>query len=399
MAKDKNSNSKSDCIVIGTGGVGSAALYHLARRGVRVLGLDRFPAGHDRGSSHGESRIIRLSYSEHPDYVPLLFRAYELWEELGRESGKLLYTETGFLMAGRPESGVVSGVLESARIHDLEVEELSPAEVTRRFPGVQLASDMDAVLDARAGFLRVEDCVVAHIEAARKHGAELRTGETVLDWEVADDGSRVVVRTDQGEYESERLVITAGPWAGDLLAELGVPLQVVRKALFWYRTREPVYRADRGHPCYLVDTGFGRFYGVPEIHDGEIKVAEHSGGQAVDDPLTVKRDMLDEDRLRIEGFLAECMPAVEPECTRHVVCMYTRTPDEHFVVGCHPRHSSVAFAAGLSGHGFKFTGVLGEVLADLVTRGTTDLPIEFLGFDRFLGGDSSVAGPLADRSG
>ena len=373
--------------MIGTGGVGSAALYHLARRGVRVLGLDRFPAGHDRGSSHGESRIIRLSYSEHPDYVPLLRRAYELWEELSRETGQALYTETGLLLAGSPSCATITGVLESARVHSLEVEELSVENVAQRYPGLRLDAGMQAVLDARAGFLRVEDCVVAHIEKAIEQGAELRTGETVLDWS-ASDGAPVTVRTDQGEYRAERVVLTAGPWTADLLTDVGVSLEVVRKPLFWYRTRESVYRADRGFPNYLVDTGDGVFYGVPEIEDGEIKVAEHSGGQPVDDPLDVDRSLLDEDRLRVEAYLARYMPAVELECTRHAVCMYTRTPDEHFLVGLHPQNSAVAVAGGLSGHGFKFSGVLGEVLADLVTRGTTALPIDFLGFDRFQTGRS-----------
>ena len=370
-----------DCIILGTGGVGSAALYHLSRRGARALGIDRFAPGHDRGSSHGETRIIRLAYFEHADYVPLLRRAYELWGELEERRGQKLYHETGLLEVGPSEGTVVPGVLASARRHSLEVELLDPREAERRFPGFRIPEGMAAVFERRAGYLRVEDCVRAHAEEAVRLGARLVTGETVLRWRV--DGAGVAVETDRGTHRAARLIVTAGAWAGGLLADLGVRLEVRRKTLLWYRTASAQHREESGGPGFFYETPTGLFYGFPEIGDGEIKVAEHSGGESVADPLTVDRSLRPSDRLPVEEFLRRYLPGVRADdCVRHAICLYTMSRDEHFVVDRHPDHPQVSFAAGLSGHGFKFTSVLGEVLAGLALDGRTGLPIGFLSCDR-----------------
>ena len=372
-----------DCIVLGTGGAGSAALYHLSRRGAKVMGLDRFPPGHDRGSSHGETRLIRQAYFEHPDYVPLLLRAYELWKELSELSERDLYHETGLLEVGPPEGILVRGVLSSAKAHGLEVEQLSPAEAESRFKGFRVPASMASLHERRAGYLRVEECVVAHVEEAQQLGATVRTGETVMDWSIDGTGARV--RTDQGSYLAARLVITAGPWAGDLLKDLGLPLQVRRKPVFWYKARGIECREAAGCPAFLFETSAGFFYGFPETKEGAgLKVAEHTGGEVVSDPLHIDRSLRPEDRGPVERFLDQYLLSVTRECLKHSVCMYTMTPDEHFAIGLHPGHSQVAFAAGLSGHGFKFTGVLGEALADLALEGKTSLPIGFLSPRRLL---------------
>ena len=369
-----------DVIVAGTGGVGSAALFHLARRGVKVLGLDRFPPGHDRGSSHGHTRLIRQAYFEHADYVPLVLRSYELWAELEALRGQKLYHEVGLLEVGPADGEVVPGVLRAAEQHGLEVEQLTGEQVERRFPGFRAPTPLVGVFERRAGYLHVEECVVAHVEAALALGAELRTGEEVRAWEPDDDGVRVA--TDRESYLADRLVIAAGPWAGQLLAELGIPLVVRRKPQFWFRPRDKAYRVERGCPGFLFETPAGFYYGFPQLDDGGVKAAEHSGGAVVADPLTVNRDLDPADVSLVRAFLSAHLPGVSHELLHHAVCMYTLTPDQHFVVDVHPQHRQVAFVAGLSGHGFKFTPVLGEALADLALNGRTSLPIGFLSATR-----------------
>ena len=370
-----------DAIVAGVGGVGSAALFHLAARGARVLGLDRFPIAHDRGSSHGQTRLIRQAYFEHPHYVPLLRRAYTLWNELEGRTGEKLYHESGLLQLGSPQGEVLSGVRASALAHDLPIEELSAGEVANRYPGFSVPEGFEAIFERRAGYLMVEQCVAAHAAEAVKLGAVLQTGETILAWRpegAGAAGTGVFVETDRGQYAADRLILTAGPWAGDLLSGLGIPLEVRRKPLFWFQTRDATYDAARGCPGFVYDLPHGFFYGMPRIDGLGIKVAEHTGGRVVADPLAVDRTLDVTEESRVADFVSKHLPAATGECTEHVVCMYTMTRDSHFIVDRHPEFSQVAFAAGLSGHGFKFAGVLGEALAQLALDGASSLPIAFL---------------------
>lgn len=379
-----------DFIVIGTGGVGSAALYHLASRGAKVLGLDRFAPGHDLGSSHGQTRIIRQAYYEHPDYVPLLFRAYELWDDLGRRVGRQLRHEIGLLQAGPAESAVLAGVRRSAKQHGLAIGEFGSGELKREFRQFRFPDDWRGVFERKAGYLDVEACVVAHVEQARCSGAELRIGATVAGWETVGDGIDVV--TDDGPIRTRGLVVAAGPWAAQLLGSLNVPLEVRRKPQYWYPSAMG-FRANENCPAFLFDTPEGVFYGLPEIEPAApddrgrgpfgIKVAEHTGGQILADPLAVDRNLDPADEARVERFLADYLPSVRRELRHQSVCMYTMSPDEHFIVDSHPADPRIVFAAGLSGHGFKFTCVLGEALADLAMRGKTELPIGFLSLGRF----------------
>jgi sarcosine oxidase len=373
--------TNADILVIGTGGVGSAALHHLAGRGVRVLGIDRFPGGHDRGSSHGHSRIIRLAYFEHPDYVPLLRRAYDLWAELKRLQGESLLLRTGLLEAGPAKGPTIRGVLAAASQYRLAVEELAPDECRRRFPGFAVPEDATAVFEAQAGVLRVERCVLAHLDQARRSGATTVFGESVLGWTATPGG--VEVTTDRNVYRAGALVVTAGPWAGSLLGSIGVPLQVRRKHLHWYPGPTEEYAAERGCPAFLFETPAGDFYGIPAFDGYGLKAGEHSGGAVVADPLVDDRSVDLADRRRVESFLDAHLPHLSRPAADHRTCFYTMSPDTHFVIDRHPEHANVVFAAGLSGHGFKFTGVIGAALADLVTTGRTDLPIGFLGLGRF----------------
>lgn len=368
-----------DAIVLGTGAVGSAALFHLAPRG-RVLGLDRFAGAHDRGSSSGQSRMIREAYCEHPDYVPLVQRSFELWRQLEQRCGQRLYDEVGLIEVGPPDGLVVPGVHLAAQQHNLPVERLSEADVAERFPGFRLPPHTEAVFERRAGYLLAEPCVVAHQEEARRLGAELRT-EAVVDWSVTGDS--VTVRTEQGSYSAGRLIVAAGAWARDLLADLGVPLTVLKKPQNWFANQDDRYRADRGCPGFLFELPEAIFYGFPQIDERGVKIGEHTGGSVVADPLQVDRSLDVPQRQRIEQFLAQCLPHVTGPACDHSVCMYTMSPDGHFLVDRHPHHPPITFTAGLSGHGFKFAPVLGQALAELALDGKTELPIGFLGCERF----------------
>ncbi len=369
-----------DCIVVGVGGFGSAVLHHTAQRGVRVLGLERFDVPHERGSSHGETRMIRKAYFEHPDYVPLLLRAYDLWSELEATSGRRFYHDCGLLIAGPADGEAVPGAKLAAQQHGITIEELTRAETRRRFPGFDIRDEFEAVIEPDAGFLEVENCITSHVDQARAAGATVRTDETVLGWN--SDGQRVRVRTDHNEYEAARLIITAGAWAGDLLSDLGVSLRVTRKLLFWHEATTGDYDFADGGPAYYFELPTGAFYGFPSIDGKTVKIAQHTDGDDVADPLTVDRDMHSTDTAPVAAFLSECLPRVNPDPTRYAVCMYTLTPDSHFLVDRHPEYGNVSFGAGFSGHGFKFTSVIGEALADLALDGHTNLPIGFLSLDR-----------------
>ena len=355
-----------DLIVLGTGAVGGAALYHGTRRGLLTLGLDRFPPGHDRGSSHGESRLIRLSYFEHSDYVPMLRRSYELWNAL--DPG--LLRRSGILYVGARNGSTLSGVLTSAREHDLYIEEVDPSD----FPQFRVPAGHSALFEPDGGWLPVERCVETHIARAVEAGAEHRWGETVLGWEEMPAGIRL--HTSEGEYLAEKLIVAGGAWSSSLLPELQLPLSVERKHLHWFRCEDERYRTG-----FFFETADGEFYGFP-ARDGRLKVAEHTGGEPVPDPLGASRETDPEDLARVEGFVAGHLAGVAPERVAHSTCFYTRSPDRHFIVDRPAGTDRVAFAAGLSGHGFKFAPVLGELLVELVTDGTTTLDIGFLSSTR-----------------
>ena len=341
--------SHYDLIVLGTGGVGSAALYHAARRGLRCLGIDRFPPAHDRGSSHGESRLIRLSYFEHSNYVPMLKRSYELWDQLD----STLLRRSGVVYFGPAGSQIIAGVLASARQHDLDVDRVPD----NALPHFRPPDGFAALYEPGAGWLPVERCVQAHLDQAATAGAEHRWGESVTAWEATANG--VVVTTEGGSYRADALVVAGGAWSSLLLEKLELPLTVYRKHMHWFRCDDDRYKSG-----FFFDLPHGQFYGFPAM-GGRLKVAEHSGGEVVCDPLVASRAPDSVDSKRIEAFLHEHLPGVVGERLEHQTCFYTRTPDEHFIVDRYPGCNNVAFAAGLSGHGFKFAAVLGEILVDL----------------------------------
>jgi len=371
-----------DAIVLGVGGVGSAALYHLARRGVHVLGIDRFTPPHGLGSTHGHTRVIRQAYFEHPDYVPLLRESYREWRDLEARVDRRLFHQIGLVEIGPPNGVVVPGVMRAAEQHDLAVEPLAAADVAKRWPALRANEEMIGVFEPTAGYLLVEDCVQAHLDAARSAGAEMLFDIQVTDWTETRGEARV--RTAEGdEFFANRLVIAAGAWAGSLLANLGVSLEVRRKPLFWFGVDARMHEVTSGMPVFLYELSNGIFYGFPKIDTRGVKVAEHSGGRVISDPLTVDRGVDADEQRRLKVFVSNYLPGVSKEMTDHSVCLYTMSPDEHFILDRLAGNSNVCVAAGLSGHGFKFTPVLGRALAELTLDGGTDLPIDFLSLKRF----------------
>jgi monomeric sarcosine oxidase len=321
--------------------------------------------------------VIRQAYFEHSNYVPLLKESYRLWHELEKRTGRRLFHRIGLIEVGPEDGVVVPGVLQAAAEHGLEVEALTASNVESRWPGLRVGTGLVGVFEPSAGYLLVEDCVQAQLDAARIAGAELLMNTEVIDWSA--DESVVRVRLANGnELVAERLVVAAGAWSSRLLAELKLALEVRRKSLFWFQSDDERYEAGSGMPVFLYELPDGVFYGFPQIDERGVKCAEHSGGRIIQDPLMVDRAVDPAEQRRVGTFLREYLPGVSSSMTDHAVCMYTMSPDEHFIVDRHPQHSNVAFAAGLSGHGFKFVPVLGRVLADLALDGGTDLPVEFL---------------------
>lgn len=369
-----------DAAVIGVGGVGSAALFQLASRGLRVVGLEQFSIAHDRGSSHGQTRIIRMAYFEHSAYVPLLIRSYELWRELESRSRRQLLEATGLLEIGRPDGVILTGVERSACEHSLEIERMTARQSEQRFPMYHVPVGMEVIFEPTAGMLYVEDCVATYVRAAEEQEALVRANTRVE--RIEFDASPIVIHLADERISADRVVICGGAWVAQLL-DIRLPLEVARKHLHWYSTDEPDWRADRGCPTFFYELADGCFYGFPAVDAHGVKVAEHSGGEPLPSPDNVDRLPSAEDDQRVLCFLSRHLINLSPRRTRHETCLYTLTPDAHFIVDQHPMNPSVAFAAGLSGHGFKFTPVLGEILAELVVQGHTQQPIDFLSSDRF----------------
>lgn len=364
-----------DVIVLGTGGVGSAALYYAARAGARTIGIDRFIAPHNRGSSHGQTRIIRQAYFEHSNYVPLLLESYQLWNDIEQRVGKRLYWETGLLQVGPEDGVVVPGVLRSAQEHGLNVESLSAKEVETHWPHLRVPQGLAAVLEPKAGYLLVEDCVASFLSAAREAGAQIAAPCEVLSWE---PGAPIRLNTTEGTLTTNKLIVTAGAWAGSLLSDLNLRLHVLRKDVLWFNAQP----GTENLPCYLYELSNTVMYGFPAI-DNRIKIAEHSGGTLLTDPMRYDRNLDPHEAEQALKFLNECLPNAANGLAEHQTCLYTMSLDENFIIDRHPDHSSVFFAAGLSGHGFKFTPVLGKALADMALTGETGMPLEFLRLCRF----------------
>ena len=371
-----------DTIVVGIGGMGSATLHHLARRGQRVLGLERFDVPNEVGSSHGVTRIIRLAYSEHPSYVPLLARAYELWRELEVAAREQLLHITGSLDSSLPDERIFAGSLASCLEHDLAHEVLDSAELQRRFPAYILPAETMTVLQPEGGFLLPERCIVAHAWQALDAGAEMHGREQVLGWEPDGDGVRV--RSDRGEYEAERLVLAGGAWMDGLMGLDQALVAPRRQVLGWLQPLRPELFTPERFPVFNLGFGEEHYYGFPVFGIPGFKLGLFRRGEERTDPDFVDRALHADDEAILRTFAERYFPdGAGPTLTLRT-CLFEVTPDEHFIVGLHPDAPQVVCVGGGSGHGFKFCSVLGEIAADLAIDGDTRHDIDLLRLDRFV---------------
>ena len=370
-----------DVIVVGVGGMGSATAYHLARRGAQVLGLERYDIPHAMGSSHGVNRIIRMAYFEDPSYVPLLSRSYELWRHLEEVSGERLLVITGGIDAAPKDHRVFIGSLESCRRHGLDHEVLDAGEVGRRFPGYRLPEAHMAVFQPDGGYVMSERCIVAHVDAALAHGAEVHGREQVVGWEPLGDGVRVT--TDRGEYTADRMVVTAGAWTMGLIDPLVGLATPERQVLGWFQPKRPELFSPERFPIFNLEVDEGHFYGFPVETIPGFKIGLYHHLEEDVDPDTMDREPNAADEAALRVAVDRYFPDASGPVLTLKTCLFTNSPDEHFILDTHPELSQVVIGAGFSGHGFKFSAVVGEILADLALEGTTTHDISILRMGRF----------------
>ncbi len=370
-----------DAIVVGVGGMGSAALYHLASRGLVVLGIEQFDVPHAMGSSHGVNRIIRKAYFEHPSYVPLLLRSYELWDELEEVSGRRLLVKTGGVDAAPGHHQTFLGALRAAQMHSIEHEVLTGPEVNARFPGYRLSEDHLAVFQPDSGYVMSEEGIVAHVNGALANGATVHGRERVIGW--GRSGDFIEVATQRGRYMTSKLVITAGAWSsgvGGLPPALAVP---ERQVLAWFQPLEPSRFDPSVFPIFNLEIESGHFYGFPIETIPGFKIGLYHHLKEDVDPDDLDREVTDTDLHILRSAVDEVFPMASGPVLSMKTCMFTNTPDEHFIVDFHPQDDDVVVAAGFSGHGYKFTPVIGEILADLAVAGQTRHDIGLLRLGRF----------------
>jgi sarcosine oxidase len=363
--------------IIGAGAMGSAAAYHLARRGEPVLLLEQFPLGHDRGSSHGAARITRHSYAD-ARYARLMPAAFAAWKDLEADAGVPLYLRTGGISLSPAEVDYVAQVAASLKELGVPHKRMSGAAWNRVNPAFAVPSTHDAVFEPDAGMLAAARAVGLQVELARSHGGDKtrvldRTPVRRIDLE----GPRPVIMTDSLEIVAERLIVSAGAWVKRLLPELPVSLQVTRQQVLYFRPTDPAHFRIGRFPVFIYK-GAGdeeAFYGMPEFQGLGVKVARHFGPEV--DPDRVDRAVGEDYRQVVRRFLRCHIPALaEAPIDLTEICLYTVAPDEEFLVDFHPSRSDVIVASPCSGHGFKFSCLIGRVLADLATDGATNLPVE-----------------------
>lgn len=370
-----------DVAVIGLGAMGSAALSHLAARGRRVIGIERFRPGHEHGSSHGESRAIRLGYFEHPSYVPLVRRAYENWRALERRTGQTVLVTTGIVEAGHPGGVLVEGSLAACRLHDIDYELLEPSEVRRRFPAILLPDGYRAMWQPQGGIVKADLANALHIETARADGAEILTGTKVLG--IEPGAASVRIACEGRTIEAGAVVDCAGGWIADIAPDLRPVLSLSRLVLTWYRPRRPDHFALGALPVFAIESEDDIVYGFPDFAGTGFKCASHFSSGRLAHPDDARQDAGPADEARTRLFLERFLPEGAGDLIAMKTCIYTMTPDEDFVIDRLPADPRIVVASPCSGHGFKFASIIGEVLADLALDGETRHDISRFRIGRF----------------
>ena len=368
-------------VVIGLGATGSAALYQLARRGIRAVGIEQFALGHDRGSSHGPTRIIRLAHFENEAYVPLMRRAYALWREFESIAGEKLLHITGLLEIG-PENGtIVQGTLAAVRKHDLKPEILDAGAAMRRYPAYKLPPDYKAIVQPDGGYIEAARALAAMLRAAAAAGAVVRTGEKVIGIEPRAGGVRVT--TNREAIDADGAVVAAGPWMQGLIPQLHLPLTVTRQVVGWFEPRDPAQFTEDRFPVFILESQYGNHYGFPSYGRAGVKIAKHHHLRQAVDADTYNKSVMAEDEAAIREPLSQYLPGANGRLLEAQTCLYTMTPDDTFVVDRVPGSPHVVIASPCCGHGFKFAPIIGEIIADLLTRGTTGHDIAQFRLARF----------------
>jgi N-methyl-L-tryptophan oxidase len=373
-----------DVIVVGAGSMGMAAGYFLAKSGKRTLLLDSFNPPHNKGSHHGDTRIIRYAYGEGEEYVPLALKAQELWNELENVTGRQLFLPTGVLNVGDEQSDFIQNIISSSKTYSLPLDVLDASEVNKRWPGISISHDYIGCFEPTSGVLNCEECIEAYRELAEQQGATILTNSKVKEISVHED--QVTIKTENRTFSSDSLVVSAGAWAGSLLSmlDLNLPLTPVRKTFAWFEADEKLYN-HKDFPAFAFETSQGLYYGFPSINGSGLKVGRHDGSEKKinpDNPL-MEFGELEEDKEDLVQFLKHYMPHNQ-QLKFGKTCMYTLTPDENFIIDLHPKYSNVAIAAGFSGHGFKFSSAVGQVLSELILSEKTEQDISLFSIKRYL---------------
>lgn len=373
-----------DVAVFGLGAMGSAALAHLAARGVKAVGFEKNLPAHGQSSSHGDSRIIRLGYFEDPSYVPLLKRAYENWRALETRLKAEVLTTTGVIQIGTPDSRIVAGTLASCRIYGLAHEVLDRSAMMQRFPIFRLDEEDIGVLDPQGGFLRPELAVMGYLKSAIEDGAVAKFGVEVLRIEHEDGG--VVLTTEGGSYRVRKVIVATGSWIAELVPQLRGTANPIRQVVAWYQPHDP-YLTEQGRmPCFIRDDAeHGSFFGFPAIDGAGVKFGRHTHFGEPIDPRHTNPPVNDVDLALLDGFALRRMAGALGTRTTSTTCRYTMLPSEDFLIDAVPDAPNIIVCSACSGHGFKFTSVVGEILADLASEGSTDLPIEAFRFEKHFG--------------
>ena len=377
-----------DVIVLGVGSMGSSACHYLAKRGLRVLGLEQFDIPHELGSHAGQSRIIRKAYGEGSDYVPLLERAYQNWRDLESETGSQVYYKTGLVYFGAQDDPFLKTIKSSSAKYKIPVINLSQDECDRKYPQFKIPQDFQRLEEPDAGFITPERSILLYVQQAILNGAIIRTKERVLEWKQESNSFTVV--TNMGTYHASKLVITAGPWAGKMIPALASKLTITRQAVAWMKPKKWDSFALGKFPCWILENKEYDFYGFPILPVGTfggplgLKLALHYPGAETTDPDAVNRNTRSSDEKVLINFLSQFIPEGYESTLVMKTCLYTNSPDQNFIIDyLSGFDKDVVFATGFSGHGFKFASVVGEILADLAMNGSTSLPIGFLSAKRF----------------